>query len=200
MGSKVTTVGLTGSIASGKSTVSKMFVEMGAHLIDYDLLARDVVRPHKDAWNAIIEAFGTQILNDDLTLNRDKLARVVFSDPDRLQVLNSVTHPAVFREAERQANEIARADPNGIIIKDVPLLIETGIHRTVDKVVVVWASRENRIQRLIMRGLTQEEALRRIDSQMPLREKVEYADFVIRNDGSLAETRKQVEEIYEALQ
>lgn len=199
MGSKVTIVGLTGSIGSGKSTVSQMFVALGAHLIDYDMLAREVVQPYEAAWRDIVDTFGEAILNKDLTLNREKLAGIVFVDPEKLQVLNSITHPAVFNEAEKRVQEITRSDPNGMIIKDVPLLIEAGIHRTVDKVVVVGASRENRIGRLIARGLSQEEALRRIDSQMPLKEKVAYADFVIHNDGPLSETQKQVQAVYQSL-
>jgi len=195
----VTIVGLTGSIASGKSTVSEMFVELGAHLIDYDVLAREVVEPGQKAWERIVTQFGQKILNSDSTLNREKLGQIVFDDPQQLQILNQITHPAVFEEADKRVNDVAGAHSNALIIKDVPLLIETGIHNTVDKVIVVSARRETRLKRLMERGFTEEESLKRIDSQMPISEKEKYADFVIHNDGSLISTREQVEQIYSQL-
>ncbi len=195
----MTIVGLTGSIASGKSTVSEMFVELGAHLIDYDVLAREVVEPGQKAWERIVTQFGQKILNSDSTLNREKLGQIVFDDPQQLQILNQITHPAVFEEADKRVNDVAGAHSNALIIKDVPLLIETGIHNTVDKVIVVSARRETRLKRLMERGFTEEESLKRIDSQMPISEKEKYADFVIHNDGSLISTREQVEQIYSQL-
>lgn len=191
--------GLTGSIASGKSTVSEMFRELGAHIIDYDILAREVVEPHEKAWQAIVDEFGQEILNEDLTLNREKLGQIVFDNPDKLEKLNQITHPAVFEAASERVKEIEKIDADAIIIKDVPLLIETGIHKTVDKVIVVSATMENRLQRLMDRGFTKEEAEKRIASQLPIREKVKYADFVIQNDGSIEETQKQAQEIFKSL-
>ncbi len=199
MGDKVITVGLTGSIACGKSTVSRMFVELGAYLIDYDVLAREVVEPGREAWEGIVVEFGNEVLNDDSTLNREMLGRIVFNDPRKRGKLNQITHPAVFAEAEKKWQEIVKADPKAVIIKDVPLLIETGIHKTVDKVIVVSARREAQLQRLMGQGFTKEDSLKRIDSQIPISEKVAYADFVIRNDGPFSETREQVEEIYRLL-
>ncbi len=199
MGDKVITVGLTGSIASGKSTVSRMFVELGAYLIDYDVLAREVVEPGREAWEGIVAEFGSEVLNKDSTLNREVLGRIVFDDPLKLDKLNKITHPAVFEAAEKKWQEIVKANPKAVIIKDVPLLIETGIHKTVDKVIVVSARPEAQLQRLIAQGFAKEDALKRIDSQMPINEKIAYADFAIRNDGPLSETREQVEEIYRSL-
>ncbi len=189
-------VGLTGSIASGKSTVSEMLRDLGACIIDYDVLAREVVEPYKSAWNGIVDTFGREILNEDLTLNREKLGQIVFDDPEKLQSLNQITHPAVFDAAEKQVEAIQKSDPNTFIIKDVPLLIETGIHKTVDKVVVVATSKENQVQRLRDRGFSEEDAAKRIESQMPINQKVGFADFVVQNDGSFEETRKQVASIY----
>ncbi|MFO8100913.1 MAG: dephospho-CoA kinase [Dehalococcoidia bacterium] len=194
------TVGLTGGVASGKSTVSGMFAELGAYIIDYDILAREVVEPGQEAWEAIIAEFGPDVLNDDSTLNREILGRIVFDDPQKLEKLNRITHPAVFAEAEKRVQEIVKADSKAVIIKDVPLLIETGIHKTVDKVVVVSVLHETQMQRLKERGFTEEEAARRISSQMPISEKETYADFVISNDGTFAQTREQVERIYHMLQ
>ena len=193
------TVGLTGSIASGKSTVSEMFAELGAQIIDYDVLAREVVKPGREAWEGLVAEFGGEVLNDDSTLNREILGRIVFDDPQKRGKLNQITHPAVFEEAKKRLQDIVEANPEAVIIKDVPLLIETGIHKTVDKVIVVFACREAQVQRLVGRGFTEEDSLKRIDSQMPVSEKVAYADFVIHNDGTFSETREQVEEIYRVL-
>ncbi|MCL0060755.1 dephospho-CoA kinase [Dehalococcoidia bacterium] len=192
-------VGLTGSIASGKSTVAGIFRELGACLIDFDVLAREVVRPHLKAWKGIVEHFGTEVLNEDLTLNRQRLAETVFNDPVKLEKLNKIVHPAVFEEGKRMLEEIRKTDPGAIVVKDTPLLLETGYQALVDKVVVVYASEENQVRRLIDRGLDPEEAGRRMKAQMPLSEKVKRADFVIQNDGSLEQTRRQVETVYQAL-
>ncbi len=191
--------GLTGGIASGKSTVSTMFKELGAHVIDYDEIAREVVRPHLPAWEGIVKEFGKEVLNADSTLNREKLGRIVFDHPEKLQRLNAIVHPHVFAEADRRVEEIRKIEPDAVIIKDVPLLIETQIHRTVDRVIVVTATAENQIERLAGRGLSNEDARKRIAAQMPIPEKEKFADFLIRNDGPIEETRRQVEEIYRHL-
>jgi len=192
-------VGLTGSIASGKSTVAEMFREMGAHVIDWDDLAREVVEPHKKAWNAIVDYFGAGVLNDDKTINRAKLGQIVFDDLDKLEQLNRITHPVVFEEDEDRVDHIRSVDPDAIIFKDIPLLIEAGYQDQVDKLIVVHASRENQIARMKGRGLSEEEAEKRLAAQMPVDEKTKFADFVIRNDGSLDDTRQQVEKIYSEL-
>ena len=192
-------VGLTGGIASGKSTVGGMFKQLGAYLIDFDVLAREVVRPHLKAWKGIVEHFGTEVLNEDLTINRGMLAEMVFNDNAKLGKLNEIVHPAVLEEDEQRMEEIRRIDPAAIVVKDIPLLFEMDYREFVDKVVVVYASEENQMKRLIDRGLDREGAAKRIGAQMPLAEKVNLADFVIQNNGSLAETRRQVEMIYNAL-
>jgi len=192
-------VGLTGSVGTGKSTVTKFFGELGAYIIDWDELAREVIRPHLKAWKEIVEYFGKDILNEDLTINRQELADIVFSDKAKLEKLNQIVHPEVFKEDERIENEIKSLDPNALIIKDIPLLFELTRPIFVDKIVVVSASEQTQLRRLQEKGMIRDDAQRRIKSQLPLEEKIKSADFVINNDGPLKETKRQVEEIYSLL-
>jgi dephospho-CoA kinase len=191
--------GLTGGIATGKSTVARLFQELGAHVIDFDVLAHEVTRPGLKAWEEIVRFFGVEILNPDQTINRKKLGRLVFDDPEKLARLNRIVHPAVFEEDQKITAEILAGDPRAVIIKEIPLLIETGAGHLVDKIIVVYASPEVQLQRLLARGLNRDEALKRINAQAPLGEKMKWADFVIYNDGNLEETRRQVEEVYQQL-
>jgi dephospho-CoA kinase len=189
-------VGLSGSVASGKSTVANFFKERGAYIIDWDVLAREVVQPHQKAWGGIVEYFGEQILNDDLILNRQKLAEVVFNDMEKLARLNQITHPEIFKEDERITSEIKSHDPDALIVKDIPLLTKEARGRLVDKIVVVYAAKETQLKRLEERGLSREDAQKRIEAQLPIEEKISFADHVIYNDGSLEETKRQVEQVY----
>lgn len=194
--------GLTGTIGTGKSTVSKMFADLGAFIIDYDLIAHQVVEPEKPAWQAIKDYFGPDVLNNDQTLNRQRLADVVFNNPQKLQQLNLIMHPEVFKEDRRQVEEKRLNDPDGIVIKDIPLLLEVGpevARKLVDKIIVVYCSPEIQLPRLIARGMSEEDARNRIKNQIPVKEKMQFADFVINNDGSLEETRQQVQNIYSQL-
>ena len=190
---------LTGSVGTGKSTVTKFFRQLGAYIIDWDELAREVTRPHLRAWKEIVEYFGKGILNEDLTINRQKLAEIAFSDKEKVAKLNQIVHPEVFKEDERITNEIKSLDPDALIIKDIPLLFELTRPVYVDKVVVVSASEQTQLRRLEEKGMSREDAQSRIKSQLPLEEKIRSADFVINNDGPLEETKKQVEEIYSLL-
>lgn len=192
-------VGLTGGLGTGKSTATSFFKDLGAYVIDWDQLARKVTHPHSQAWKEIVEHFGEGIVNDDLTINRQKLADIVFSDKQKLAKLNQIVHPGVFEEDERITNEIKSHDPDALIIKDIPLLFEVGRHIPVDKIVVVSASEETRLRRLEEKGIIREDARNRMESQLPLEEKIKSADFVIGNDGSPRETRRQVENIYSLL-
>jgi dephospho-CoA kinase len=192
-------VGLTGSVGTGKSTVTNFFSEMGAYIIDWDELARAVTRPHSKAWKAIVKYFGKGILNGDLTINRQKLAEIVFSDQEKLTKLNQIVHPEVFKEDERITNELARLNPDALIIKDIPLLFELTRPIYVDKKVVVFASEQTQLKRLEEKGISRKDARNRIQSQLPLEEKLKSADFVINNDGPLEETERQVKEIYSLL-
>ena len=189
-------VGLTGSVGTGKSTVTNFFRELEAYIIDWDELARDVIRPHLRAWKEIVEYFGKDFLNEDLTVNRQKLAEMVFSDKEKVTKLNQIVHPEVFKEDERITNEIKGLDPAALVIKDIPLLFELTRPVFVDKIVVVSASEQTQLRRLEEKGMSREDAQSRIESQLPLEEKIKSADFVINNDGPLEETKKQVEEIY----
>ena len=192
-------VGLTGSVGTGKSTVTNFFRELGAYIIDWDELAREVIRPHLRAWKEIVEYFGKDFLNEDLTINRQKLAEIVFSDKEKVAKLNQIVHPEVFKEDERITNEIKSLDPDALIIKDIPLLFELTRPIFVDKIVVVSASEQTQLRRLEEKGMSREDAQSRIKSQLPLEEKIKSADFVINNDGPLEETKRQVEEIYSLL-
>ena len=194
--------GLTGTIGTGKSTVAKMFADMGAFITDSDLIAHQVVEPGKPAWQAIKDYFGPGVLNEDQTLNRQRLADLVFNDPDKLHQLNSIVHPEVIKEDLRQVEEKRLIDPDGVIVKDIPLLLEVGpdvARKLVDKIIVVYCSPEIQLLRLIARGMSKEDASNRIKNQIPVKEKMQFADFVINNDGSLEETKQQVQNIYSQL-
>ena len=184
-------VGFTGGIASGKSTVAKMFQEKGACLIDFDKLAHFVEEPDQQAWKAIVDFFGSDILNEDRTINRVKLGLLVFTDREKLSKLNSIVHPAVFDEWRRRSEDIRERNPQAIVISDIPLLIEVGMQNMFDVIVLVHASPEDQIERLMERnGLSREDAVRRLSSQMPIDEKRAYADIVIDNNDSLEATRR----------
>jgi dephospho-CoA kinase len=177
-------VGLTGGVATGKSTVAAMFQRCGAVVIDADALARDVVTPGKPAWREIIRQFGQGILNPDRTINRQTLAAIVFGNRTKLRRLERIIHPRVAREQARLTRQAAQQDPGAVVVYDVPLLFEAGIDTRVDKIVVVAADRETQIARLKKRNeLSRAEAIRRIRSQMPVAQKVRSADVVI--DGTL---------------
>lgn len=190
-------IGLTGSICTGKSTVSKMFENLGARIIDADLIARDVVRKGSPVLQKIAEEFGRDILREDGILDREKLGKIVFADPAKLQRLNSLTHPEIIRIIMEERKRLAHAHPDDVIILDAPLLYETKLQQFVEKVIVVSASRENQMERLLKRNnISPEDAQNRINSQMPIEEKARRADFVIDSNSSISETLKQVKEIY----
>jgi len=194
--------GITGTIGTGKSTVARMFAELGAFVIDHDKISREVVESGRPAWQAIVDAFGNAVLNDDRSINRQALADIVFKNPDKLLLLNSIVHPAVLDEDQRLVEERKRIDPDGLIIKDVPLLLEAGpeiAHILVDKIIVVFASPDIQLKRLIARGVPEDDARNRIKTQLPVRDKTKYADFVVNNDGTLDETMQQVKAIYSKL-
>jgi len=192
-------IGVTGGIASGKSTVTKFFIDLGAYLIDWDVLGHEVMLPQKRAWKGVVDYFGTEILNEDLSINRQILGQLVFNKPEKLQRLNQIVHPEIFKADKRLVEKIRSEDPNAIIIKDVPLLTAEIKQTLVDKAVVVYATEENQIRRLKDRGFTVEEARRRIGAHVSIDEKMKFADFVIYNDGSIEETRRQVEKIYDQI-
>ncbi|MDB9823031.1 dephospho-CoA kinase [Deltaproteobacteria bacterium] len=190
-------IGVTGGIASGKSTVAKMLEEMGAHSIDFDILARRVVEPGRPAWNNIVDYFGRDILKVEGEIDRKKLSKIVFGDSGKRGILEGFTHPPIAEEFIRQVDMIVSNDPEAIIQAVIPLLIEGGMQGLFDKIVVVYAPREKQIERLIERdGISREEAVNILNSQMPINKKIEQADFVIYNENSLEETKKQVKELW----
>lgn len=193
-------VGLTGGISTGKTTIANMLVERGAYLIDFDELAHDVQLPETDVWKEIVAAFSRQILAPDNTIDRNKLGTIVFSDEAKLQRLNEIVHPAVFREWQKRLKQIESMQPDAIVLSDIPLLIEIGAQHLVDLVLLVYISREEQMDRLIKRnGYSLEYAEKRISSQMPIEEKLKYARIVVNNQGTLAEAQKSVEEVWQEL-
>jgi dephospho-CoA kinase len=190
-------VGLTGGLATGKSTVARLFQDCGATVIDADVLARQVVQPRKAAWRDLVRVFGPSILNPDYTVNRQSLATLVFRAPSKRRQLNAIVHPRVARAQVRLTRELARRNPKAIIIYDAPLLIESGAYRRMDKVIVVCADPATQIARLQRRNaLTRSEAVQRIRAQMPLRKKIELADYVIEGTLPLPQLRRTVTRIY----
>ena len=193
-------IGLTGSVATGKSTVAKMFKKCGAIVIDADELAREVVQPGKPAWREIVRTFGRRILNLDRTIDRHALGAIVFHDKKKLRHLERIIHPRVAREQIRLTKQAAKNDPKAVVIYDVPLLFEAGIDKRVDKTVVVAATRETQIMRLKNRnGLTRAEALRRIRSQMPLAMKRLRADYVLDGTKNRESLSRDIRRLFEDL-
>jgi dephospho-CoA kinase len=193
-------VGLTGGVASGKTAASQALKEEGAYIIDADQIARELVQPHQPAWNELIRAFGKEILQEDGSLHRKKLADKVFADPKQRKRLNQILHPRIKEEMDRRTKEIGQKDPEAIVVIDAPLLVELGDHHEMDKLIVVNSTQTQQIERLKDRdGISPEEALRILSSQMPLGEKVKLADFVIGNEGSLEETKKRAREVFKEL-
>lgn len=192
-------LGITGGIASGKTTVAQTFRELGAMVVSADELAREVVRPGTKALQQIAEHFGDQVLNEDGTLNRRGMAKVIFSDDQARIVLNGITHPAIAALACKRLRE---AEQGGapLVVYDAPLLFEAGADRQVDKVLVVKVDAEVQLVRLMSRdGIDRQQALARIDTQMSQEEKIARADFVVDNSGTARETQSQVRSLMESL-
>jgi dephospho-CoA kinase len=191
---------VTGGIASGKSVVAQMLESLGAPLIDTDVLARWVVEPEKPAWKEIVSYFGDKVLEKNGRLDRKKMSDIVFADPVKRKKLESFTHPAIMEELARQVNDMAKKDPEAIIQAVVPLLIEINHQQYFHKVLVVHVPKEIQIERLVKRdGIEKEEAAKILKAQMPIDDKLAFADFVIHNENSLDETGRQVEALWEKL-
>ena len=187
-------IGLTGGIATGKSTVVEMLRLRGAEIIDADQLAREVVEPNRPAWQEIVCWLGDSVLLPDHSLDRVKIAELVFGDPQKLKTLNGIIHPRVGTRILELTREIEQEDPNAVIVYDIPLLIEAGMQEMVDLILLVYAPRELQLKRLRERdGLNPEEAEQRLAAQLPIDEKKRYAHQIIDNSGLLAETEKQVD-------
>ena len=193
-------VGLTGGIASGKSTVSRSFARLGAQILDADEVAREVVLPGKPAWTKLREAFGSEFFHADGRLNRSKLRQLIFADPEQRSRLNAIVHPEVMREIDLKSGQLTASVKDALVLVDVPLLLEVGVAHRFDKVIVVYASESVQIERLMQRdGISEEEARQALRAQIPLSRKLEQADYVIDNSGSPEETRMQVEKVWQEL-
>jgi dephospho-CoA kinase len=193
-------VGLTGSIAVGKSFVTSVFEELGAHILDADQTAREVVMPGTPGLKAVTEAFGEEILNPDGTLNRKQLGAVVFADEVKRQQLNFVLHPFIIARQDEILNEWEAKDPQGIGIVDAALMIESGGYRRFDKLIVVHCRPEVQLERLMLRDkLSRDEAQRRIDSQMPQKEKQKFADYLIDTSDGFEPTRERTKRVFTEL-
>jgi dephospho-CoA kinase len=193
-------VGLTGGIASGKSTVAAILHRLGASIINADEIAREVVQPKEDAWKEIIATFGLDILREDETLDRKKLRKIVFENPEARKKLETIIHPRVRALAEKRISELAAAG-SSIIVYEVPLLFENQIHLWLRPVILVACDIETQKKRLLERDhLTAIEAQKHLDAQMSLGEKRKLADYVIENDGTLEQLEQQVREVLQKIQ
>jgi dephospho-CoA kinase len=174
-------LGVTGGIATGKTTVANMLEELGAPIIDFDVLARRVVEPDKPAWKDIVAYFGEEILLEDRTIDRKKLSGIVFNDAEKRRKLEGFIHPRAGDEYAEEVGRITTADPNAIIQAVIPLLFEAKMQDMFEKTLLVYTNRETQIERLVPRdGISEEEAARILDAQLPIDEKVGLADFVIK--------------------
>jgi dephospho-CoA kinase len=190
-------VGLTGGIASGKSIVCDIFSRLGARVLDADILAREAVKPGRPAWIHLRETFGPEFFHPDGSLDRRSLRRLVFRDPEKRRQLNEIVHPDVMRAVREWLEAMGRREPHAVFLVDIPLLVEVGAVKGFDRVVLVFAKEEIQLARLMKRdGLSLEEAREALEAQMPLREKLAFADYVIDNNGNLEETQLQTEAVW----
>jgi dephospho-CoA kinase len=193
-------VGLTGNIASGKSITASFFKELGAHVIDADRVVHELLACGATTYHRIVNAFGTQILDQDGNIDRKKLAQIVFFDEEKRRQLNQLTHPDIREAIQRRISDVEQSLSRGIIIVEAALLVETGGYRTYHRLIVAACDPSLQMSRLMCRdGLTETEAKARMDSQMPIGEKIKIADYVIDTSGTLDKIRDQVADIYRDL-
>jgi len=193
-------VGLTGGLASGKTFVGEALAALGCHLIQADELGHEILLPGGEAYADVIREFGPEILNQDRTIDRKRLAAEVFEKPERLEILNQLVHPHVFRRERELFEQIAESDPHGIVVVEAAILIETGNYKAFDRVILVECNEELQIERAMKRDhLDRGQVLSRLRRQMPLAEKRKFADFVIDTSGSKEETLRHVRDVYDEL-
>ena len=192
--------GLTGGLACGKTSVSEALASWGCYVIQADEIGHQVLAPGGEAFEPVVREFGNEVLAEDGTIDRRKLAAVVFHNPERLARLNAIVHPPVVRREEQLAAEFFARDPHGIAVVEAAILIETGSYRRFDKLILVFCAQEQQIKRALRREGSAEADIRaRIERQMPMEEKRKYADFVIDTSGSKEETLRQTRAVYETL-
>jgi len=193
-------VGLTGGLASGKSFVGRALADLGCLVIQADVLGRQVLEEGGETYKAVVATFGQDILDPDGGINRRRLATIVFSDPEQLAKLNALVHPPVKLRERDLAAEFAREHPHGIAVTEAAILVETGSYKDYDRLIVAVCRPEQQVERSMERdGVSREEVLNRLRRQMPLEDKVKYADFVIDTSGSKENTLEQVRKVYESL-
>ncbi|MBO0719193.1 MAG: dephospho-CoA kinase [Blastocatellia bacterium] len=193
-------VGLTGGIATGKSNVLSLLLELGCQAMDADKVAHQAIEPDQPAYAEIVDSFGKEILDPAGRIDRARLGAIVFNDQSQRVKLNSIVHPRVFAAQERWFAEVEAKDPGAIAVVDAALMIETGSYRRYDKLIVVYCRPELQLQRLMARNnLTLEDAVARISAQMPSSEKLKYADFAVDTSNGFEDTRSQVESLYSEL-
>ena len=199
-------VGITGGIACGKTTVSKMLADKGAIPINADAIGHQLLKSDSPVIDKLIDTFGPEILEESGDVSRDKLGSIVFKDEDARKRLNNILHPIIIERSRSEARFLVSDNPRCVVLLDAPLLIEAGAYDSVDMIVVVSTSEETQLNRIIERShllnrpFSQDEAQARIDSQMPVSEKVKYADVVIENEGDLNELNDQVDDLWEQIQ
>jgi dephospho-CoA kinase len=193
-------VGLTGSIAVGKSYVSSVLAELGCHVLDADRTAREVVAPGTEGLRRVVEAFTPEVLDPEGALDRARLGGIVFADEDKRRLLNSILHPLIIAAQDEWLRGRERDDPSGVAVVDAALMIETGSYKRFDKLIVVHCREEIQLERLVRRDrLSREDAERRVAAQMPQAEKMRHADYLIDSSGTREETRARVAAVYEHL-
>ena len=193
-------VGLTGGLASGKSFVGRALEDLGCYLIQADELGRQVIEQGGETYEAVVATFGREILDPNGAINRKRLAAIVFPDPQQLAKLNALVHPHVKIREQALAAEFGRRHPDGIAVTEAAILVETGSYKDYDRLIVAVCRPEQQIERAMERnGASREEVLNRLRRQMPLDDKVKYADFVIDTSGSKENTLAQTRNVYEAL-
>jgi len=192
--------GLTGGIATGKSTVSSILRKAGAVLIDADAIARDVVKKDLPAWHEIVRIFGKEVLLPDGEIDRTRLGGIIFRDSSKKETLNKIVHPHVIQKVAELLEKIGKESPDSIVILDVPLLIEAEMQKGMEDVILVYTPEDIQINRLVERDkISEEEALLRIRSQMPIEKKREFATFIIDNSGPIEATKKRALEVFNYL-
>ena len=192
-------IGVTGGLGTGKSSVARMFGELGATVIDADQVAHAVMEPKRLAWRALVRTFGRDILNEDETINRTRLAERVFRDAQARQELEAIVHPPVIRQIKQQLSRLRRHRRVKAVVLDVPLLMETGSESLVERVVVVTAPPEIQRKRLAGRGMSEAQISERIAAQWEMGRKVAMADHVVDNADGLEQTRRQVRQLWNQL-
>lgn len=193
-------VGLTGGLACGKTFVGQALADLGCHLIQADELGHEILLPGGEAYADVVREFGPGILNEDGTIDRKRLAAEVFAKPERLEALNRLVHPHVFRRERELIDRFAKADPRGIVVVEAAILIETGTFKNYDRLILVECEEQQQIGRALKRDHTDRaDVLARIRRQMPLDEKRKFAHYVIDTSGSKEDTLRRVREVYDAL-